>query len=83
MSIKIPVILIGEDSIALASLRQQLEKDSGLVVHKRPNSFGEAAGVLQQTPTPAIVVIDLGRDPDKIFQVPKISNATFPIRTSL
>src|SRR5581483_2057652 len=78
MSIKIPVILIGEDSIALASLRQQLEKDPGFVVHKRPSGFGEAAELLQKAPTSAIVVIDLGRDPDKVFQATEDFKRHFP-----
>ena len=78
MGIKIPVILIGEDSIALASLRQQLEKDPGFIVHKRPNGFGEAAEFQQKTATPAIVVIDLGREPDKVFQAAEDFKRHFP-----
>ena len=78
MSLKIPVILIGEDSIALASLRQQLEKDPSFAVHKRPNGFGEAAELLQRTLIPAIIVIDLGHDPDKIFQAAEDFKRHFP-----
>lgn len=78
MSIKIPVVLIGEDSIALASLRQQLEKDPSFFVHKRPSGFGEAADILQKSATPAIIVIDLGRDPERTFQAAEDFKRHFP-----
>lgn len=65
---KIPVVLIGEDSIALASLRQQLERDASFFVNRKPYSLDEATELLQRTSGPVVVVVDLGRDPDKMFQ---------------
>ena len=75
---KIPVVLIGEDSIALASLRQQLEKDASFLVHRKPSSFVEATELLQEHPGPTIAVVDLGRDPDKVFHSAETFTLHFP-----
>jgi hypothetical protein len=39
---KIPICLIGEDSLALASLKQQLDKDAAFSVEGRAYAYGEA-----------------------------------------
>jgi pilus assembly protein CpaE len=64
---KIPVVLIGEDSIALASLRQQLERDASFFVNRKPHNLDEATELLQKHPGPSVVIADLGRDPDRMF----------------
>ncbi|MGE0821055.1 MAG: AAA family ATPase [Candidatus Binatia bacterium] len=75
---KIPVILVGEDSIALASLRQQLERDLSFVVQKKPQQFSEATEVLRKTSGPVLVVVDLGREVEKMFQAAQDFKLRFP-----
>lgn len=65
---KIPVLFIGDDSIALASLRQQIEKELAFVVYKKSLSFADAQDQLRKTSSnSALVIVDLGRDYDKTF----------------
>ena len=64
---KIQVFFIGDDSIALASLRQQLEKELTFTVHKKSLGFADVQDQLHKNGSSALVIIDLGRDHDKIF----------------
>ena len=65
---KIPVFFIGDDSIALASLRQQLEKELTFVVYKKSLSFVDVQDQLRKiNSSAALVIVDLGRDHDKMF----------------
>src|SRR5215207_4534506 len=64
---KIPVFFIGDDSIALASLRQQLEKELAFTVYKKSLGFADVQEQLRKISSPALVIVDLGRDHDKMF----------------
>jgi pilus assembly protein CpaE len=65
---KTPVFFIGDDSIALASLRQQLEKELTFTVHKKSLGFADVQDQLRKIHSnAALVIIDLGRDHDKMF----------------
>ncbi len=66
---KLPVFLIGEDSLALASLKQQLEKGLSFSVESRVYGYGEAFDGLRNTGGPAIAVVDLNRDAERAFGV--------------
>jgi predicted Ser/Thr protein kinase len=44
---KLPICLIGEDSLALASLKQQLEKEASVSVDPRIYGYGEAFEMLK------------------------------------
>jgi pilus assembly protein CpaE len=66
---KLPVYLIGEDSLALASLKQQLEKGLSFSVESRVYGYGEAFEGLRSTAGPAIAVIDLNRDAERAYSV--------------
>jgi pilus assembly protein CpaE len=64
---RLPVYLIGEDSLALASLRQQLEKEAAFFVEPKVHGYGEALDHLRTKTGPVLVVVDLNRDPERAF----------------
>ncbi len=66
---KFPVVLIGEDSLMLASLKQQLEKEPTFHVEPRVFTYAEAFEGLRSKPGPTITVIDLTRDPERAFTI--------------
>ena len=66
---KLPIYLIGEDSLALASLKQQLEKESTFVVEARVYSYSDALEQLRSKSGPIVAVIDLNRDEESAFAV--------------
>jgi len=66
---KIPICLIGEDSLALASLKQQLDKDAAFSFEGRAYAYGEAFEGLRNKSGPIIAVIDLNQDPQRAFGI--------------
>jgi len=64
---RLPVYLIGEDSLALASLRQQLEKEAAFFVEPKVHGYAEALDHLRSKTGPVLVVVDLNRDPERAF----------------
>ncbi len=66
---KLPICLIGEDSLALASLKQQLEKEVSVSVDSRIYGYGEAYEVLKGRSGLTIAVVDVGRDAERAFSV--------------
>jgi len=66
---KLPICLIGEDSLALASLKQQLEKEPSLSVDSRIYGYGEAFEVLKGRGGVIVAIIDINRDADRAFAV--------------
>src|SRR5919108_497714 len=64
---RLPVYLIGEDSLALASLRQQLEKEAAFFVEPKVHGYGEALDHLRTKTGAVLVVVDLNRDPERAF----------------
>jgi pilus assembly protein CpaE len=66
---KLPIFLIGEDSLALASLKQQLEREVSFFVEPRVYGYGEAFDVLRNGSGPVIAVVDLNRDPQRGFVI--------------
>ena len=65
----LPIYLIGEDSLALASLRQQLEKEPAFYIESRVHNYGDAFDHLRTKSGPAVAVIDLNRDAERAFDV--------------
>lgn len=66
---KLPITLIGEDSLALASLKQQLEKDISVSVDPRIYGYGEAFDALKGRSSIGIAVVDINRDAERAFSV--------------
>lgn len=67
---KLPICLIGEDSIALASLKQQLEKEASISVDSRAYGYGEALDALKSRSGAVVAVVDINnRDPERAFAV--------------
>lgn len=66
---KIPICLIGEDSLALASLKQQLDKDAAFSVEAGAYAYGDAFEGLRSKSGPIIAVIDIKQDPQRAFVV--------------
>ncbi len=66
---KIPICLIGEDSLALAALKQQLDKDAAFSVDGRAYAYDDAAEALRDKSGPIIAVIDLKQDPQRAFGI--------------
>ena len=56
---KLPICLIGEDSLALASLKQQLEKEVSVSVDPRIYGYGEAFEMLKGRGGVIVAVIDI------------------------
>jgi pilus assembly protein CpaE len=66
---KLPIYLIGEDSLALASLRQQLERDPAFLIQPKVYGYTEAFDQLRSSAGPIIAVVDLNHDAEKAFKV--------------
>ncbi|HWO40277.1 MAG TPA: AAA family ATPase [Candidatus Eisenbacteria bacterium] len=66
---KLPIFLIGEDSLALASLRQQLERDPAFFIEPRVYNYADAFEHLRNASGPVLAVIDLNRDPERAFTI--------------
>ena len=66
---KLPIYLIGEDSLALASLRQQLEKEPAFFIESRVHNYADAFDHLRSKSGPIVAVIDLNRDEERAFAV--------------
>jgi pilus assembly protein CpaE len=66
---KLPICLIGEDSLALASLRQQLEKEVSVAVDSRVYGYGEVVDTLKGRNGPIVAVVDINRDPERAFAI--------------
>src|SRR5262245_62197290 len=66
---KLPICLIGEDSLALASLRQQLEKEVSVAVDSRVFGYGEVVETLKGRNGPIVAVVDINRDPERAFAI--------------
>lgn len=66
---KFPIVLIGEDSLTLASLKQQLEKEAAFSLEARVLTYAEAFDGLRNRTGPTIAVVDLTRDPERAFAV--------------
>jgi pilus assembly protein CpaE len=66
---KLPIFLVGEDSLALASLKQQLEREGSVAVEPRVYGYGEAFDVLKTRTGALIAVIDINQDPERAFSV--------------
>ena len=68
---KLPVVLISEDNLALVSLRQHLEKERDFLVDGKVRSFEEAFGFLRVKikSGPILVIVDLSRDAERAFRV--------------
>ena len=66
---KLPICLIGEDSLALASLKQQLEKEMSIAVDPRIYGYGEAFEMLKSRNGVIIAVVDINRDAERAFSV--------------
>lgn len=66
---KLPICLIGEDSLALASLKQQLEKEASVSMEPRVYGYGEAFDALKNRSGPIVAVVDINLDPERAFSV--------------
>lgn len=66
---KLPICLIGEDSLSLASLKQQLEKEISIAVDPRIYGYGEAFEMLKSRNGVIIAVVDINRDAERAFSV--------------
>ena len=66
---KLPIFLVGEDSLALASLKQQLEKEATVSVEPKIYAYGEALDALKGRSGPVIAIIDINLDPERAFSV--------------
>lgn len=75
---RLPVILIGEENLALASLRQHFAKEAGFLVEQKARDFDDAKEALRKKTGPALVVIDNSRDTDQILQLAEDFKLQFP-----
>lgn len=66
---KIPICLIGQDSLAAAALKQQLDKDAAFSVEGRAYAYGEALEGLRTKSGPILAVVDLNRDAQQAFAI--------------
>ncbi|HWP56614.1 MAG TPA: AAA family ATPase [Candidatus Acidoferrales bacterium] len=66
---KLPIVLIAEDNLALISLRQKLEKEVDYLVENKIHGFDNAFELLRKRTGPVLIVVDLSRDPEKAFRV--------------
>lgn len=75
---KLPICLIGEDSLALAALKQQLEKEPSVAVDPRIHGYTDAIHAFKNRVEPVIAVIDISHDPERAFGVAEQIKLTLP-----
>lgn len=75
---KLPICLIGEDSLALASLKQQLEKEVAYLVDTKVHTYSEAFEALRVKNGPVLVVVDLNREPEQAFSIAQEVKSKLP-----
>ena len=66
---KLSIFLVGEDSLALASLKQQLEREGSVSVEPRVYGYGDAFEALKNRVGPVVAVVDVNQDPERAFTV--------------
>ena len=66
---KLPICLIGEDGLALASFKQQLEKEASVSVDPRIYGYAEAFEMLKGRGGVVVAIIDITRDAERAFSV--------------
>jgi pilus assembly protein CpaE len=66
---KIIIALIGEDSLALAALKQELEREVAFHLDPRGYTPSEALDALRAKNGPVIAVVDINQDPDRAFAI--------------
>jgi pilus assembly protein CpaE len=75
---RLPVVLVGEDTIALASLRQHLAKETAFLVDSKAHDFSEAEEALRRMTGPVLAVIDISRDTEQMLQAAEELKLHFP-----
>jgi len=75
---KIPVILIGHDNIALVALRQQIDKERDFDASEKIRGFDDAVEAVRAKTGPAIVLLDLSRDPGRMLALAQEIKIKFP-----
>ncbi|HKX82944.1 MAG TPA: AAA family ATPase [Pyrinomonadaceae bacterium] len=66
---KLPIFLIGEDSLALASLKQQLEREGSVAVEPKVYGYGDAFDALKAKTGSVIAIVDINLDPERAFNI--------------
>jgi pilus assembly protein CpaE len=66
---KITISFIGEDSLALASLKQDLEREVAFHVDSRVYTPADALDALRSKSGPVIAIVDINQDPDRAFGI--------------
>ena len=72
------IVLVGEDSLALASLRQHLEKEPRFSVEKKIQGFAETLESLHKLPDPVVAVVDLNWDSENTLRAIEELKLKFP-----
>jgi pilus assembly protein CpaE len=75
---KLPICLIGEDSLPLASLRQQLEREISFSVEPRVLAYADVSDGLKNKTGPVIAVVDINLDPERAFSIAEQIKLKFP-----
>ncbi|MGH7771215.1 MAG: P-loop NTPase, partial [Candidatus Binatia bacterium] len=66
---KLSVVLIAEDNLALVSLRQELKKGANFLVENKVCIFEKAFDLLRTKRGPILAIFDLSRDPERAFRI--------------
>jgi pilus assembly protein CpaE len=75
---KIPVILIGHDNIALISLRQQIDKENDFSAADKIRGFEDAIESVRTKTGPVITILDLSRDIGRMLALAQEIKIKFP-----
>jgi pilus assembly protein CpaE len=75
---KIPVILIGHDNIALIGLRQQIDKERDFSSADKIRGFDDAIESVRTKTGPVIAILDLSRDLGRMLALAQEIKIKFP-----
>jgi pilus assembly protein CpaE len=75
---KIPVILIGHDNIALVALRQQIDKERDFSSADKIRGFDDAIESVRTKTGPVIAIFDLSRDTGRMLGLAQEIKIKFP-----
>lgn len=75
---KIPIILIGHDNIALIGLRQQIEKERDFSSADKIRGFDDAIESARTKTGPVIAILDLSRDLGRMLALAQEIKIKFP-----